>query len=208
LTILPLLSFLFPLSHLTDVWDPRVSCFFNLPPSLSSHAPSLSRPSQVKTGVAAVDARREQPRSRGGAPPSNLVVGPHCRALSAANPRTSSPRRRTSSPCSSCRHPSNLVSRPCPRSAGPHHRARRAAAPLTSSPDLVPAPPNLIPVLVVAWEDGKGGALGKGTGSPPYHCGRLQPARRPRPATSPVVNACRRGPPCLHRRDRPCTPMR
>jgi hypothetical protein len=66
-----LLSFLFtPLSHLTDMWGPHVSGFFNLPPSLSSHA--LSRPSRPS---------RDQ-RLRLGArlvPPSSpsLPVPPH-----------------------------------------------------------------------------------------------------------------------------------
>jgi hypothetical protein len=41
------LVFFPPLSHLTDVWGPHVSGFFNLPPSLSSHALSrTSRPNQ------------------------------------------------------------------------------------------------------------------------------------------------------------------
>jgi hypothetical protein len=52
--VCPYTVFFSPLSHLTDVWDPHVSGFFNLPPSLSSHALS---PGRAKPGPAA-QARR------------------------------------------------------------------------------------------------------------------------------------------------------
>jgi hypothetical protein len=63
----------FPLSHLTDVWDPHVSGFFNLLPSLSSHALSLSL-GRAKAGPAA-----EAGRTAGAAiVPALPVVGAEC----------------------------------------------------------------------------------------------------------------------------------
>jgi hypothetical protein len=106
--VCPYTVFFSPLSHLTDVWDPHVSGFFNLPPSLSSHALS---PGRAKPGPAA-EARR--------------TAGA---AIIPCSPRATPPPAPRPVPCSPSRRP--LSSSPAPPAAdpGPGQRATGRAPP-------------------------------------------------------------------------------